>query len=248
MTGVQTCALPICTIELNLDPVPDQLTINGKTYQSPDGELNLQHSTGDFAVTAIKEGFETYQDTISVLSNKTTKKSIRLEPILQENAPVPEPGSVELTVVPSPDAIKVGGKPARKNGDTFRLSGLAPGDHSLTIESKTRGNYRTKINIVSGKKTRRTFDLNEHGGTLVVHIRSKGGAPNYGKIYLNNQYTGINRGFWVWQDTLMAGRQSIKVVKNGSSHEHDINIKNNQKHTLIFEIDPATQNITSREE
>ncbi|MFW6152291.1 MAG: PEGA domain-containing protein [Verrucomicrobiota bacterium] len=172
---------------------------------------------GRNTLTILKEGYETYEDTITLQQGKQNEISIRLDPI-----------PAELEIVSLPPKARIYFENERAGTTPVTLSDLDPGQYRIRAELEGYAPLSRTITLEHGDKKTEEFRLEKNSGTVrIVTIPSNvevsiDGDPQ-GKTRLNLEAEN-NKSDPLILKPISAGAHEVTLKKKGY-HDHTFQIE-----------------------
>ncbi|HVP95160.1 MAG TPA: PEGA domain-containing protein [Methanoregulaceae archaeon] len=157
---------------------------------------------GDHIVTLTLSGYDDYTETVSVMSDTTSTVNVDLAKIN------PAPGSVRVTSTPSLATVYLDN--VNKGTTPLTLDNVGAGSHTILLRKIGYNDYRTSINVISGKTVTVSATLTVAGQkTGTLNIKS---IPSGATISLD----GVNKGSTPMTiSNILAGSHALILKKTG---------------------------------
>jgi hypothetical protein len=190
---------------------------------------------GDHIVTLTLSGYDDYTETVSVMSDTTSTVNVDLA---KANAP---PGAVRITSTPSLATVYLDN--VNKGTTPLTLDNVAAGGHTITLRKTGYNDYRSNINVISGKTVTISATLTLVGQkTGALNIKS---TPSGATISLD----AVNKGSTPMTITnIMAGSHALILKKAGyTDYKTNVLVVAGRTTNLSFvmsKLPPTTGSIT----
>lgn len=157
-------------------------------YQGKTDQIVGNLAAGPHKVGIYEAGYETWENTVTVISGQSTPVTVTLVP---EKNPVT--GDLQVSSTPSGASVYLNSdfRGVTPLDDSLDIVNLAPGSYSVTVTKSGYQDYATTVTIQAGKNVQTNAALQPASQAPVTANAQIASSPSGADVYVNGAYVGI---------------------------------------------------------